>query len=182
MRLAFVLLAGALASCSGPEPDVDARNASVGEVAEQVREATGEQGFVRPGKWLSEVTVEEISAPGIPAEAREQMKGMIAKRNSYESCLTPEEAKRPREDFFAGKDNQCRYEHFTMAGGKIDARMQCSHEGMTQTMEMAGTYSPDSYKMVMSSRSAGMPGPAADMSMKMRVDAKRVGECNEQQS
>ena len=165
MRPAFVLLAGALAACSGSDPDVDARNASVGEVAEQVRGATGEQGFVRPGKWVSEVTVEEISAPGMPAQVREQMKGMMAKRNSYESCLTPEEAKRPKEDFFAGKDNQCRYEHFTMGDGKIDARMQCSHEGMTQTMEMAGTYSPDSYKMVMSSKSGGMPGPAADMSM-----------------
>jgi Protein of unknown function (DUF3617) len=182
MRLVFILLACATTACSQSEPDVDARNASIGEVAEQVREATGEEGFVRPGKWLSQVTLEDVSAPGMPAQIREQMKGMMAKQNSYESCLTPEEAKRPNEDFFAGKDNQCRYEHFTMGDGKIDARMKCAHEGMSQTMEMAGTYSPDSYAMRMTTKTEGMPGPAADMSMKMRVNAKRVGECGARQS
>ena len=181
MRVAFVLLICAAGACSRSEPDVDARNASVAEVAEQVRGATGEQGFVRPGKWLSQVTVEDVSAPGLPAQVRDQMQGMMAKQSSYESCLTPEQAKRPKEDFFAGKDNQCRYEHFTMGDGKIDARMKCSTEGMSQTMEMAGTYSPEAYNMRMTTKAEGMPGPASEMSMRMRVDAKRVGECNAKQ-
>ena len=30
----------------------------------------------------------------------------MARQNSYESCLTPEQVKRPREDFFAGKDKE----------------------------------------------------------------------------
>ena len=56
--------------------------------------------------------------------------------------------KRPKEDFFAGKNNDCRYDHFTMGGGKIDAAMHCGgKDGESQVMQMAGTYSPDSYQM-----------------------------------
>ena len=52
--------------------------------------------------------------------------------------------KRPKEDFFAGKNNECRYDHFTMGGGKIDAAMHCGGKhGESQVMQMAGTYSPD---------------------------------------
>ena len=51
--------------------------------------------------------------------------------------------KKPKEDFFAGKNSECRYDHFTMGGGKIDAMMHCGKEGHGQTMRMAGTYSSD---------------------------------------
>lgn len=182
MRIAILLAAVALTACGRSEPEVDARNATVGEVAEQVREATRDSNFIRPGKWLSQVTFQEIDAPGMPPAVREQMRGMMAKNDSYESCLTPEEVKRPNEDFFAGKDNQCRYEHFTMGDGKIDAKMHCDHGGMSQVMELAGTYSPDSYQMTMATKSEGGSGPASNMTMKMRVDAKRVGECNAKQA
>jgi hypothetical protein len=180
----FLLLValGGLCACSRSEPDVDARNASVAEVAEQVRGATDEPGFIRPGKWLSSVIMEDVSAPGMPAQVREEMQGMLAGHQAYESCLTPEQAKRPKEDFFAGKDNSCRYEHFTMGGGKIDARMRCSREGMTQLMELHGAYSPDTYQMRMETKAEGGPRQVAGMTMRMRVDAKRVGECEAKQS
>jgi hypothetical protein len=169
-----------LAACNS-EPDVDARNASVQDVAEQVRDATDEPGFIRPGKWLSEVTLEDVSAPGMPDQVREQMKGMVANRTSYESCLMPEDVKRPKEDFFAGS-KECRYDHFTMGGGKIDAKMRCTTEGVTQLMELAGNYSPETYQMRMSTKAEGSGGPAWQMNMRMRVDAKRVGECDRKQA
>lgn len=180
----FLLLValGGLCSCSKSEPDVNARNASVAEVAQQVRDATDAPGFIKPGKWLSSVTMEEISAPGMPAQVREQMQGMLAQRQAYENCLTPEEAKRPKEDFFVSKDNSCRYEHFTMGGGKIDARMNCSQEGIKQVMNLNGSYSPETYKMTMETRMEGGPAAMSGMSMRMRVDAKRVGECEAKQS
>ena len=177
MRVAFVLLIGALCACSRSDPDVNARNASVAEVAEQVRDATSEPGFIKPGKWLSSVAMEELSAPGMPPQVREQMQGMLAQHKAYESCLTPEEAQRPKEDFFAGKDNSCRYEHFTMGGGKIDATMRCSQGGMSQVMNLGGSYSPESYRMTIETKTEGGPAATSGMSMRMRVDAKRVGEC-----
>ena len=173
------LLAASLAAC-GSEPDVDARNASVEEVAEQVRGVSGDELFVRPGKWQSEVTIEEISLPGLPPEMAEQMKATLAQhqQQNFESCLTEEEARRPKEDFFAGGNNQCRYDHFTMGDGRIDARMRCEQQGATQVMDMDGTYSPESYTMRMSTSTQSGEGSAAAMTMKMRVDSKRVGACD----
>lgn len=175
----FLLLAAAvpIAACS-QEPGVDARNASVEEVAEQVRQAGDGESFIRPGKWLSTVTFEEMTAPGMPPEAAEQMRRMMGEGRQYESCLTEEQVQRPSEDFFAQNNEQCRYEHFTMRGGNIDARMRCDQGEVSQVMEMDGSYSPDAYQMRMTTSFEGAPEPAGDMQMRMRVDAERVGECD----
>jgi len=174
-RAAFpLLLAFALAAC-GSEPAVNETNASVEDVSEKVREASG-KGLLRPGKWASTVTIEDVSIPGAPPETAEQMKSMMAQSRTAEVCLTEEQAAKPSEDFFAASEN-CRYDHFTMAGGKIDAAMRCSHEGVTQLMEMTGTYSPTSYEMRMRSRTEGGSDGQA-MTMQMKVDAQRVGACD----
>ena len=179
MKNAACLIAAtlALAACDSG-PNVDARNASAEEVAEQVAEAGGSEIFVRPGKWESRVRIEEFDLPGAPPEAKTAMRGMNERAMVSESCLTPEEAKRPKEDFFAGKNKNCRYDHFTMGNGKIDAVMKCTGEGMAQTMAMQGSYSPDSYQMRMSMKADAGAGPPGGMTMTMRVDAKRVGECD----
>lgn len=177
MNRAILILAAAipLAAC-GSEPSVNETNASVEEVSEKVREASRDQGFVKPGKWVSTVTVEQVDMPGMPPEAAQRMKSMLAEARTAETCLTEQDVKKPKEDFFAGND-QCRYDHFTMAKGQIDAAMRCSQEGVSQRMEMNGTYSPTSYEMRMKSRTEGGPGGEA-MTMQMKVDAKRVGECD----
>jgi hypothetical protein len=159
-------------------PQIRADNASVEDVAEQVADAGGSEVFVRPGKWESRVHIEKFDLPGAPPEAKTAMRGMHDKAMVSESCLTPEEAKRPKEDFFAGKNKNCRYDHFTMGNGKIDAVMKCTGEGLAQTMAMKGTYSPDAYQMRMSMKADAGVGPPGGMTMTMRVDAKRVGECD----
>ena len=92
-----------------------------------MRETAGDQAFVRPGLWESKVTIEKFDMPGMPPEMAQRMKTMMAQNqeHDFQSCLTPEDVKRPKEDFFAGKNNKCRYDHFTMGGGKIDAAMHC---------------------------------------------------------
>jgi hypothetical protein len=179
VKHAAVLLACTLtlAACNR-EPKVDARNASAEDVAKQVADAGGSENFVRPGKWESRVHIENFELPGAPAEAKTAMRNMQDQAMVSESCLTPEEAKRPKEGFFTGKDKNCRYDHFTMGNGKIDAAMKCTGEGMAQTMAMQGTYSPDAYQMRMSMKADAGAGPAGGMTMTMRVDAKRVGECD----
>ena len=175
MNRTMILLAVALplAACDS-SPEVDARNASVEDVADKVADASASGDFVRPGKWSSKVTFEEFNMPGAPAGADSVLRNMNERAEATESCLTPEEARRPKEDFFAGDNKNCRYERFTMSGGKIDAVMKCSDNGMAQTMTMTGTYKPDEYRMNMAMKSEGMPAPAGDMSMKMRVEAKRI--------
>jgi hypothetical protein len=168
-----------LAAC-GSKPAVDEKNASVEEVANKVAEVSKAEGTIRPGKWQSTMTIEQMDMPGMPPEAREQMKSMLANSRVTETCVTPEEAKQPNPKMFAGND-QCRYDHFTMGKGKIDAEMHCEQQGVSQRMTMAGSYRPEAYSMHMTSRSEGGPAGAA-MSMKMRVEAKRVGDCTGKES
>ena len=171
LLIAFAL---PLAACDS-DPEVSARNASAEEVARKVEAAGGSGNFVNPGKWQSTVTLQEMTVPGMPAAVADEMKRAQGRTTTSETCLTPEEAKRPGEDFFGGKDN-CRYEKFNMGNGKIDAVMKCSEGGAAQTMTMAGTYSGNAYQMQMTMQSQG-GGEDGAMAMKMRVDAKRIGAC-----
>ena len=181
MRLLF-LAAGAavlLAGCGKSEPTVEAKDATAGEVAQKVREAGADQSIVRPGLWESNVTIQQLDMPGMPAEVQQRMKAMMAEKqeHKFQTCLTAEDVKRPKEDFFAGKNNECRYDNFTMGGGKIDAVMHCGKGGAKQTMQMAGTYSPESYEMQMSTKTESGGAEARGMAMRMRVEAHRIGEC-----
>ena len=169
-----------LAAC-GSKPAVDERNVSVEQVANKVAEVSKAEGTIRPGKWQSTMTIEDMSMPGMPAEAQAQMKKMFAQARVTESCVTPEEARNPKPKMFAGND-QCRYDHFTMGGGKIDAEMHCTQQGVSQAMTMAGTYSPEAYSMHMTTTSQGGPSAQGNLSMKMKVEARRVGECAARQS
>ena len=94
---------------------------------------------------------------------------------TYDYCLTPEQAKRPQGKFFNDKAaNNCRYDHFTMGGGKIDAVMRCDGKPSSMTMTIDGTYGADSYATHVQMNMAG--GPQGSMSMKMR--SRRIASAN----
>ncbi len=179
-RTAMTIVAlTALAACN-KQGEVSAKDASVAEVAEKVRKAGAGESFVRPGLWESKITIEQLDVPGMPPEMAGKMKSMMAEKqmNASRHCLTPEDVKRPTEDMFAGQNKQCRYDHFNMGGGKIDAVMRCGDKNASQVMQMSGTYSPDSYQMRMANTvEAGAKGAQGAMAMKMRIDARRIGEC-----
>jgi hypothetical protein len=178
MKHSILFACAALLAACDTDPEVSARNATAEEVAEEVADAGGSDSFVRPGKWQSRVTIEKFELPGAPPEAAAAMRNMHERAQVHESCLTPEQARRPKEDFFAGAGKNCRYQRFDMGGGKLDAVMQCTGEGAAQTMTMAGTYGPDEYRMRMTMEAKAGSGPPGAMTMTMRVDAKRIGECD----
>lgn len=184
MKQAAVLLAcGALVAACNRQPQVSASNASVEEVAKKVQDAGGADSFLRPGKWLTKATIEELTVPGMPPRLAENMRATMAKRPGTESCMTEADARKPKADFFGGNNN-CRYDYFTMGNGVIDAKMRCSGGGGSQLMTMAGDYKPDEYHMRMTTeaeRPAGAQDPSSgpeSMTMKMRVEGKRIGECD----
>jgi hypothetical protein len=179
MKRQIVIAALACLSACGKSDSVEMENASVSEVAREMKEANT-AAFVNPGQWEQTATLLEINAPGIPAQYAEAMKQQMGQSQVHRTCLTPEQTKNPREDFFTGADKNCRYEHFKWGGGKIDMKLLCTHEQAKQTMEMAGTYEPNTYQMAMSVASKG-GNPMESMTMKMKVDAKRVGECDASQ-
>ena len=184
MKYAVCAVASALllAGCN-KSPKIDEKNATPAEVAQKVRDTGADQSMVQPGLWESKVTIEKFEMPGMPPEMASRMKAMMAQNqgHDFQSCLTAEDVKKPKEDFFAGKDNQCRYEHFTMGGGKIDAVMHCGKNAGASTMRMAGTYSPDSYQMQMATEVESSDETTRAMQMQMRVEARRVGECTAKQ-
>lgn len=181
MRYAAYALASAaaLAACN-KSPQVDLHNATGNQVAEAVQQSgvMASDTMVEPGLWQSKVTLKEMSIPGMPAEYAGKMKQMMAQRQEHVSrtCLTKDDVKKPKEGFFAGEDKSCHYARFTMGGGKMDMQMVCRREGGTQTTDMAGSYTPTSYSMDMSSQGSG--GDQKGMVMKMHVDSQRVGECS----
>ena len=159
-------------------PTVELHNATGNEVAEAMTKAgvMNSDTMVQPGLWQSKATVLEMNMPGIPAQYAAQMKQSIAEhRNETSShCIKPEDVKKPKEDFF-GADKSCKYDHFTMGGGKIDVAMVCREEETTMNTQVSGSYTPTSYSI--DSSMTGTGGRENGMSMKMHVDAKRVGEC-----
>ena len=80
-------------------------------------------------------------------QMQEQIKRASAMSKEIFTCLTPEQVNRPNAGFFGAQQSGCTYQHFTMAGGNLDAEMTCNRNGMQMHMTMQGTYSPDSYNV-----------------------------------
>jgi hypothetical protein len=186
MKYTLVLVVAALplAACN-KSPEVHETNASVAEVANAVRSSgIASDYFLHAGQWQVSGTLEEMTIPGLPPQAQAEMKQVMGQHQNttYTYCLTPEEAKQPKGKFFSGKEeNNCRYDHFTMGGGKIDAAMHCESDGQhSMKMQVDGTYSPDSYETHVSMNMVG--GREGNMSMKMRSEAHRVGACTGKES
>lgn len=168
----------ALSACN-KGPKVELKNATGNQVAVAVKGSGVTQAnfTIEPGEWESKLSIQQMAIPGLPPEAQQRMKASMARNQVHTTrqCLTAEQVKQPKADFFTGEDKSCRYEHFTMGDGKIDIQMSCKEEGATQTTNMSGTYTPTSYSMDMSS--AGSGDEQSGMGMKMHVDSRRVGEC-----
>jgi hypothetical protein len=167
----------ALAGCN-KSPQVHERNASVEEVATAVaRSGVADDVYLKAGAWQVTSTLEEMGIPGLSAEAQSEMKKLMGSRGNanYRFCLTPEQAKRPGGKFFNRQaDKNCRYDHFTMGKGKIDAVMRCAAPEGSMTMTVNGDYSADRYSTHVA---MDMGASEGTMKMKMRSEAHRVGEC-----
>jgi hypothetical protein len=129
---------------------------------------------LQPGEWEMKTEVVNVAAEGLPAGIAEGMKAQAA--STTKTCMTPEEAKGPKGDIFAGKDSNCKSESFSWSGGKIKGKTVCSAGGGSgkTEMEMDGTYSAQNIDMTMKTKT-DLAGKA--MTMEMRVQGRRVGEC-----
>jgi len=175
----LILIAGlaALAACN-KGPEVDVKNASVGEVAQKVRES-GAGATISPGRWESRVTIVDIQMPaGVPPQFAAQLKKKMAEAGDHTvaTCISAADLKKPTPSFLAANTKNCRFDHYTMSGGKIDAKMTCTApQGGSMTMTTTGTYSSDSYEttgtMIVSA------GGMGDRTTKTHTESHRVGEC-----
>lgn len=170
----------ALAACSSQE------DAASGETADAAESSKGESDASvaakvaaadvtpLPGRWEVRMQIKTFDIPGIPAEMKGMMQKQMGKLQSVATCLTPEEAAKPRGEFFQPGNDDCTYNNFSMEGGRIDASMACTQQGMTQDMRMQGTYSEDAYDIAIQTKGEMQGKP---MSMEMAITSRRVGEC-----
>lgn len=185
MRRLVLITALALAGCGGESSresaaatgEINLKNASVAEVAEQTRAAQGQMRFT-PGQWRTTVQVVEAEVPGLPPAMAEEMKKRMLAKQTIESCMTREQAERPNEDLF-GQQAGCRFDRFTMKDGRIDAAMTCANPDQAQqgtaSIVMTGTFDAENFAMEsrIEARGAGAPG----IKMRSRVTGERLGAC-----
>lgn len=177
LALAAALAPLALLAACNSGPTVTATNASVAAVAAKAQKAIQ----LQPGEWSSKTELIEFDMPGMkdPGMAAMMKKGMAesaAKTITY--CVTPEEAAKPSAEMFAGKQNgDCRFDTFTMSGGKMDSKMTCKAPDSdgTMVMTMNGNYTPTSYDATVAMNISA--APHGGMSMKAKTTATRIGAC-----
>lgn len=174
MRASLIIAAVLLGGCQ--QSSVEEKNASVEDVARAVAGSSAASRFT-PGRWETRITVTGIDAPGLPPEAAAGVKQAIAKAQVIATCLTPAQAANPEANFFNRDVKNCRYDHFRMGDGKIDAALTCSAPGGAgqSSVTMKGTFDPTSYAMTMTTSATS--GPAGAMTINMAMTATHAGTC-----
>jgi len=168
---ALALLSLAACGKSGAD-DVKLENASIAEVAAATQSSTD---VFRPGKWKTSNQLVSADMPGVPKQTADQLAKAMSQTSAVEHCMTPEEAKKPTEAF--AKDNgECRFDKFTMSGGKLDSVMHCQQPGQpgSMVMTMTGTYTPEHYE---TDAEVKISHAGKDMTMKIRSVSDRIGDC-----
>jgi hypothetical protein len=174
MKTHLILSAAALAlaACGSNEKGDGNGSAAAGGGGSPSASASGVN--LQPGEWEMKTEVVNVSAEGLPAGVAEGMKAQAS--SSSKTCMTPEEAKGPKGDIFAGKGSNCKSENFSWSGGTIKGRTVCTGQGGAgeTVMEMDGKYSAQSIDMTMKSKTE-LAGKG--MTMEMRLSGRRIGEC-----
>lgn len=173
-----------LAACD-KKPEVELTNATPAEVAKAIKDSGATRTMVRPGNWSSTVSILEMNSPGMPPELQQKMKATLGQPRTVEACLTADQVDNP-ERMIGNVPASCRYDRYTMGNGKIDGKMRCETNGMVQEMGVSGTYSDDQYSLIIDNKTtvpanAVAGQPAGNMAMKMKVDSRRIGECDAKQ-
>lgn len=159
---AAVLTLG-LGACNSNE-GVTAKDASVEDVAKAIANSDV---ALSPGRWETSVAMEGKSMP-VPG----------ADNSAMATCLTKADIDQMDKQMMQKPLESCRYDSFTMAGGKIQGAMSCNPpegQGPNMKISMDGTYAPESYDMEMTTEIT-MGGKTQKNTM--QIASRRVGECN----
>lgn len=154
---------------------VDVKDAKPSEVAKKISE-TAVATRMRPGQWTYTTKVEKLEIPGLPPAAADAMKTARA-GTEVTVCLNEKDVAKPDAKMFGEADKSCKFDRFSMDGGKVAYEMTCKPErGGEMHAKVDGTYGPDQYAMSMQSETT-MAGGGPGMTMIAKVEGKRIGEC-----
>ena len=166
LAIGMVTALVALSGCSNKGADSDG-DGKVSAAEAQAELAQDGAMAMQPGLWEVKISFNSIDAPKLPAEVKDQM----------QSCLTQEQAENPGVDFFGGDEqSNCTFAKLDRDGNNIAVEMTCKPQGgMTIASKMDGSFAKESYTMTMEQKSGGTP--MGDLTMKGKVEGKRIGEC-----
>lgn len=162
----------ALAGCNNSDT-VTAKNESVGAVADKIAASNIKP---LPGRWETTVKMGKVEMTGMPAGAADAMNKRADAGKPMATCLTAADAEKMDGSQFRNAGQDCKYDNFSMAGGKVEGVMTCKTGGQTQRVAMTGTYTPEAYDLAISTQMEIQPGKT--MSTEMNVSSRRTGDCN----
>lgn len=166
-----------LAACGGGADDL----AADGEVTEdELAAALDDAVRPLPGQYRTAIELIEFDIPGMPEAMKGQMRQLVAGEfaQGNEFCMTPEEAAQngAREMAESLAEGNCTFSRFSVAGGNLDADMQCADEnGVASHVVMAGTMAADSSDVTMDLEQE--VAQAGKVRLKMRAQTQRIGDC-----
>ncbi len=177
MRKLLILGAATLAlmGCSKQGADTDG-DGQVSKEEAQKELSSGGAMAMKPGMWEVKIKFDSLEAPKMPEAARA---GMSKAMNevSVKSCLTKEQVEKPGADFFGGDaGSNCTFQQIDRSGDKMSVQMTCKPQGSNvMTSKMEGSFAAETYSMTMEQKTSGTP--MGDMTMKGRIEGKRIGDC-----
>jgi hypothetical protein len=127
-----------------------------------------------PGLW-EETLVFALDSVNGSAELAAHMASALPHPQPQRACRTDADLADPQALFLAGAEQACRFDHFTMEGGRIVASGACS-DGHGQTMHVSGTgsYTAAGYDFTFTGN--GTAGSLA-LVFRGRDSGRRVGAC-----
>jgi Protein of unknown function (DUF3617) len=135
---------------------------------------------MKPGKYATTVTMTKMDIPGMPPQAAAGMKAAMAKPQTSEFCLTPEQSENGFKDMYKNMNKgDCTYNKFDTSGGSIDADVSCKTPGGgTSNAKIMGkmTDQGSDVSMDVAVTNPQMPG-GGKMTMSSTMVSKRVGDC-----
>lgn len=165
----------AVTACSDKGADTDG-DGKVSSAEAQKELSQGGAVSMKPGMWEVKIKFDSVDAPGMPEAAKAQMTKAMNEM-SVKSCLTKEQAEKPGADFFGGDaGSNCTFQQLDRSGNKISVQMTCKPQGgITIANKMQGSFEGETYAMTMEQKTSGTP--MGDMTMKGRIEGKRIGDC-----
>ena len=170
----IALAALALAACGKSATESETAASGGSSALEKAAEVAFQ---MQPGKYRTSVAIQKFEIPGMPPQAAEQMKAMMSKNSSSESCITPDRAAKGievmKEQMAKG---QCSFGKFEATGGTVDAAFTCkSGDQMTVKATSKGTYTPTGSVV----RATGdMTGPGGKtIHIEHIITTERIGDC-----
>ncbi len=166
----------ALAGCGGTtDADADGDGEITGAEAQAAVDAAGGALKPQPGKYKATMTFLDANIPGAPPEIKKMIGSSMS--NTFELCLTPEEAERGFENAMTEGREGCKINTFVINGNDLDMTMSCDDPASGKMeVAMAGTVSPTKSDMKMT-MNGNMPELGA-MEMQMQFVQERIGECD----